>query len=486
MRRSDSIFRNTAFNTVARVVDFLAGLAGFALLTRFLGVTDFGRLTFVMAYVSVFGLVVNLGLDHIIIREISKEVKRTAQIIGAAFRLKIWLLLFSAPLLIGGLFLFRFDKTINICIILFFLTLLVLRELFTVIAQAVFLACEKLEYRAITTFIFQVLRIGCILTVLLLKGGLIPLFAVTIIADLVQAYWTADIVRRRFAHPDFKVPNREVIYLFKQSIPIGIAFGFVQAFLQLEALILKGLRGDYENGLYASAYLIIATLIFVVVPIIWVLLPHLTRTFQNSLRDLKREGEFYLKCISAVMIPTSLIIGFYSTWIIVTVCGNEFRPAGDALAIVAGTFALRGLAYIFDLTFLAAGKQSLMALCAGIAFISKLVLELLLVPQYGYIGAAWGNLAAEIIAFITGYILVSRMVVNYNLYRILFKPLIGMCITFMILWFFPRLPLLGIPLGFIVCLLLILILGTFDKEESENIKSLLVRKLKRESVIAKG
>jgi hypothetical protein len=56
----------------------------------------------------------------------------------------------------------------------------------------------------------------------------------------------------------------------------------------------------------------------------------------------------------------------------------------------------------------------------------------------------------------------------------------------MILWFFPRLPLLGIPLGFIVCLLLILILGTFDKEESENIKSLLVRKLKRESVIAKG
>ncbi|MBC8205279.1 MAG: oligosaccharide flippase family protein, partial [FCB group bacterium] len=160
MNRSDSIFRNTAFIFIAKIIDLAAALAGFILVARYLGVDGLGRYSFVMAFVSVFGLVVNLGIDHIIIRESASSRQRLPVIIGAAIKLKVYLLMIMAPLLMGGLALFGLDAELKAGILLFAAALIVFREMFTIPAQAVFLGCERLEYRTITTFAFPLLRTG--------------------------------------------------------------------------------------------------------------------------------------------------------------------------------------------------------------------------------------------------------------------------------------------------------------------------------------
>ena len=482
MRRSDSIFRNSAFIFIAKIIDLMAAIAGFVLVARILGVAGLGRYSFVIAYVSVFGLVVNLGIDHIIIREIARDRDRLPSIIGAAIRLKILLLVLSAPLLIGGLFLFRLDGELKLSILLLFIAMCGLRELFTVISQAVFLGCERLEHRTSTTFVFQLMRTAGIAGVLLAGYGLAPLFASIIIADIVQAYWTASIVKRRFAKPFLAVSRGEVWYFFKQTLPIGVAYGFYIAFLQLDILLLTVMKGDEEAGLFSSAYKVVSTLILVVVPMIWVLLPHLTKTFQRSIEALKREGELYLKFIAGLMFPAAALIGVYSTWIVVTAFGAEFAAAGLALAIVAPTLALRGISYLFDLSLTAARKQIYMTIGAGTAFFAKLILELILIPKYGFIGASWGTLGAEIIAFAVVYALVRRQVVKYSLWRALWKPAAAVCVTLVFLWWLKDSPLAGIPAGLAIFIGLTLAFGTFDREEREKITSLIVRKAKRFTV----
>ena len=475
MNRADSIFRNTAFIFIAKIIDLIAALTGFILVARYLGVDGLGRYSFVMAFVLIFGLVVNLGIDHIIIREAAGDKKRLPFIIGAAVKLKFYLLLLMVPLFTGGLLLFGLDSELRMGIIIFALALILFRELFTVPSQAVFLGCERLEYRTITTFVFQLLRTGGIAAVLLTGRGLVPVFTAILIADIVQAGWTVYIVNRFFAKPDFSVPPSEVKYLFRQALPIGLAYGFTTAFLQLDILLLKGMRGDYENGIFTSAYRVISTLILVVVPMIWVLLPHLTRTFNEAFDRLKSEGQLYLKFIAVAMLPAAIIIGIYSTWLITLAFGAEYSPAGRVLTIVAPVLALRTFSYLFDLTLTAAKRQIIVAVGAGVAFTSKLIIELFLIPGMGYMGAAWANLAADIISFTTVFLLVRHYVVKYNLWASLARPIAAGAVTLVILWFLRGEPLWGIPLGLALFFGLILAFGTFDRHEREIIISLISR-----------
>lgn len=481
MRRSDSIFRNTFFIFIAKAIDLASAVIVSVLVARLLGVSGSGNYYFVIAYVSVFGLVVNLGIDHIIIRETARQPERLAKIIGAAIKLKSYLLIIVAPLIIGGLFIFSLNDELKYSIILLFAAQIVIRELFTIISQAVFLGMEKLEYRTITTLAFQVLRTSGIAVVLLMGYGLIPLFASMIIADIVQGVWTMIIVNNKFSRPELSVDNSEVWYFFKQALPIGMAFGFTTAFLQLDVLLLKGMRGDFENGLFANAYRVISQPILLIVPMIWVLLPHLTRTFHQSYDSLKREGEFFLKIIAAVMIPASIVLGVYATPLMVFVFGKEFEPAGIALSIVSFTLTLRGVSYLFDLTLTAAEKQLLVGIGAGIAFITKLILELILIPKIGYIGAAWGTLGADAVAAIAVYLMVRKWAVKYNLFKALGIPLLSGAGTVIILLMFIKNPVIGIPAGFLMFWAMTVMFGTFTGAERESIKSLLLRKINRQT-----
>ena len=476
MRRSDSIFRNSWFFLAARLVDLISGIGGFILVAHFLGVAGLGDYQFVISFVMVLGFVVNLGIDHIIIRQLARDRDSLPRIAGNAVKLKFRLLILAAPLMAGGLFLFNTRYDVSVSIIFLFIAHLFLREVFTIITHAVFLACEKMEYRAYTTLVFQILRLAGIVTALVTGQGLKTIFATIIIADIIQAVQTMGILRKHFGKLDFSGPKSEMFYLFKESLPMGIAYGFTTAFFQLDILLLKSFHGSEEVGIYSSAYRFVSQFVIVIIPLIWVLLPHLTRTCRDSRAALKREGEFYLKVIAWIMFAAGLTMSVYSGWLI-KIFPSDFLAASVVLTIVAPALIFRGMGYLFDLSFIAAEKQKMVALTAGIGFTVKLILELILIPKFGYRGAAWGNFSAEIIVFTCSYLLIRQYVVDYSLLRTAAKPLLAAVLTSALLVFgLKPYPLIGIPLGFMVFTALVLLFGTFDKAERESIYSLVKRK----------
>jgi len=479
MNRSESIFRNSLFFFIARVIDLTAAIGGFILIGRYLETAGLGRYRFVISFVSILGLLVNLGIDHIIIRELAKNPGKTARFTGAAVILKFRLLLATIPFLLAGIFLFRLDQDLTLSVLFLFIAHLFLREFFTVIPQAVFLAGEKLEYRMVTTIAFQTIRFGGILAALLLGYGLKTIFAFNILADIAQAGAAMYILNRKFTPPEYKNVEAEMKYLFREALPWGIAFGFTTAFLNIDAVILKNLCGDEETGIFAAAYQFVSMLILLVVPMIWVLLPHLSKTYKEARENYLREGSFYLKGIAVIMIPACLVLSFYAEWILRITMGDKFLPAALAMIIVAPTLLLRGLSYFFDMTFTASEKQRLVAIVAGTAFIVKLILELLLVPHYQHLGAAYGTLIAEMTAFIVSYILVVRYSVKFRLSTIIGKPLMAGIITALVLWLIDFPPLIGVIAGPALFFTLTVFLRTFDKAETEIILALIKLKLLR-------
>jgi len=70
-----------------------------------------------------------------------------------------------------------------------FLGTLVFREVTTVVGYAVFLAYERMEFRVLATFLFQILKFAATLPVVLLGWGLAPIFGAALIAEAARVCW---------------------------------------------------------------------------------------------------------------------------------------------------------------------------------------------------------------------------------------------------------------------------------------------------------
>ena len=84
-----SAARNTGWLVGDRVVRAGANMLLIAWLARYLGTAEFGRLNYVLAFVSIFSGVATLGLDVIAIRNLVDRPAEAARILGTTMAMKL-------------------------------------------------------------------------------------------------------------------------------------------------------------------------------------------------------------------------------------------------------------------------------------------------------------------------------------------------------------------------------------------------------------
>ncbi|RJP72897.1 MAG: hypothetical protein C4524_15575, partial [Candidatus Zixiibacteriota bacterium] len=234
--RLNSILHNTLFSFIARGIDVAVTFALAVILARYLGAEGMGHYTYVIAFVAVFVPLIDLGLDHILIREIARRREVAGEYIGAALILKLLILLAALPLGMAVTQTMGVGRAESLAIFLCFLGTLFFREVPTVVAYAVFLAYERMEFRAVVTLIYQVLKFGATLTVILMGGGLIPIFGAALIAEAGQGLAALVLVLKKFERPKLKFDWKLWGHYVKESLPLGIAFAFNSYYFQVDIL----------------------------------------------------------------------------------------------------------------------------------------------------------------------------------------------------------------------------------------------------------
>ena len=66
---------NTAVQVAGKGVTLAIGLASIAIVTRYLGPDDYGRYTLALTYIQLFGVLADVGLFTIVVREISRRMR---------------------------------------------------------------------------------------------------------------------------------------------------------------------------------------------------------------------------------------------------------------------------------------------------------------------------------------------------------------------------------------------------------------------------
>lgn len=93
------ITRNATFKVLGEAGSRLAGMLFYIFFARWLGAQDFGRYSFAFSYAALFAIVVDLGTNTIITRELARDPSRTSHFVPRLNALKTFSSLLTLALI---------------------------------------------------------------------------------------------------------------------------------------------------------------------------------------------------------------------------------------------------------------------------------------------------------------------------------------------------------------------------------------------------
>ena len=81
--------KNTGYLFLEKIVRMLVVIFVWASMARYLGAEKFGIFSFSLSFIYLFGIAADLGLEHIVIRDLVKGIYKRSQVVGTAFILKL-------------------------------------------------------------------------------------------------------------------------------------------------------------------------------------------------------------------------------------------------------------------------------------------------------------------------------------------------------------------------------------------------------------
>ena len=166
----------------------------------------------------------------------------------------------------------------------------------------------------------------------------------------------------------------------------------------LGILILGYFVGKDAVAFYKIASSIASVVNRIVDPIYEAIYPELVKlASSNAIEDFKNMIKSTTKSLVLIIIPIGVIIIIFAEPIISLVFGKDYVPATNALRILAAAVLIVRCTFWINPALLSMGRPGLRTIMGVISTFIYLVLMFLLVPGYSYMGAAFAFLGYSIV-----------------------------------------------------------------------------------------
>jgi O-antigen/teichoic acid export membrane protein len=266
---------------------------------------------------------------------------------------------------------------------------------------------------------------------------------------------------------------------FWMGLPFAVTFVLTTLYWKLDVPILKFFRTSAEVGWYSLAYKPFEALLFVPITMLGVVLPVLAVYQRTSPDRLRGAVAMFFKAL--LMLGWPLSVGVVVLAYPLAGLWSGFYPQSvPALRILAlaYAFAFVNNAFIGALTVL--DRQATYARAAGASLIVNLILNLILIPPFGYIAASWTTVATEVVLVGAGWWLTERHLGRLHLAAASWRPILAGMVMGAVLYPFRNVNgdavLLVVLLGIAVDAAAVLLLRAMTREEMQFMRSALLRR----------
>jgi len=427
---------------------FLGGLLRALLVifsARLLGAEEYGSFSLAMNFVLIFSFLPELGLTSILTKELSQaeKLEDKQKIFNSILLLSLILSLVSYLLIIilGNFFLK--DQTAKI--ILPILSLMLIFDIFREFSYAVYRSQLRGELHSFFHLLTNLLLFtGGLLSLIFFKSSISLAFAYLITIAL--GFILGNIlILNYFKKFKFNLDYHSWLKYFNASWPIAIANALYLLLLFTDSIILGWYFPSYLVGIYNSSIKVNEFLIIFPTGISLAFLPIFSKNLFNQ-NKLKEVLELGIRLIYLLIIP--IIIGSFllSEKLILFLFGNEYLSSVYAFKILIPSLIATSLFMLFSQLLIALNKRRELLIYEFLIYFLNLIGNLLLIPYFDFIGAAYMTSVSNFLSLLVGFLIVNKYL-NFNIFSGIKNSLIASLIMSITI-------LLSINLNFIINIIL--------------------------------
>ena len=419
-----SAFKHLRNYASAGLLSALAGILSFPILTRTLSVEDYGLLGLVTASITVAVALGKLGLQHAIIRFFAKAANARSELTQSELYSTAFLSMLALAMglslfwLVAGVWILPHVMSGEHATHLFVLGTGVV--FFRLIGSAVinFLrARQSSGVVSVSQVLHKYLHLALILTALAL--GQLSAAAVIVFLFIAEAVMMIYVSHALWPHLQFSVGDFSWP-LLRTLIGFGLplmAYESLSLVLRLsDRYIIEALLGVNALGQYSASYNLSSYLELIIISgMIQAIRPMYTALWENesaeaTARFLERGFHLYV----VVGVPVILGFSLLAPDLLVLLSGEKYAPGTAVIPYVAFSFYLEGA-----VLFLGAGLHinrdtTVFLRWAAIAAVLNIGLNLVFVPVFGLIGAAFMTIVSYLV-FMLGVTRVSFRTLSFAL-----------------------------------------------------------------------
>jgi O-antigen/teichoic acid export membrane protein len=383
----------------------LISLGTFAVITRHLGPGGFGDYTAVMVFLFLPTVIADVGLSAIVLRDVAAAPERMREIINASISLRIVISLVAVGLAAALAFVVPLDHRARIGVLVgspgAFLTLMNVSLLPVLQVQL------RMHRSVIAVLAGRIATLLLTLGVLAIGFGFNAIVAANVIGLGVILLINAVTVHRTISLR----PAVDLVYwrrFLRVSLVLGVGLAISQVYFRIDAVLLAVLRPSREVGLYGAAYKFIELTEVFLGAIIVSLVPTLTSLAAHRDPRFGAVSRRAFEMLAAITAPVTLVLLLAPRQLLSLTAGSKYEPAAHALQILAVYPILAGATGLFWRMLIAAHHERLLLGSAVSILVVNVVLNLILIPPYGYKAAAATSIASEAVLLASSFWFVRR------------------------------------------------------------------------------
>lgn len=369
------------------------------LLPRYLGPEAFGPLNFADAFATTFFVVLGLGLDTYIRKEVPVRPEHASDFFGTmlALRLAGTGVVFAAMAVVLHL-MHRPPEVIRLVFVFGAAQLFVTTN---ASLAALLHARGTVDGLSITNVLAKLVWGAGIVVTLLTGASLvgIPLALVVAEGGRCAVLWV--LVRRNLAmRLRFELKTAAVVLL--AALPFYLNGVAHTVYNKLDVSFLATMANDREVGWYGAASTL-AGLTMMIAPMMgWVVMPLFARARARSQEEYTQVLRRSLELILAVAIPTTLAMGLGAVLWIELIFGSAFVPAALALRILAPQFLLTYVAMVCATRLVIDDRAWTVTVISLAGLVLNPLLNWLLIrPAMGFFAVAGGGAGCAVAQVLT-------------------------------------------------------------------------------------
>lgn len=386
------VFKNAAWIIACRVIQSVINLIVGLITARYLGPSNYGVISYVSSVVAFVLPIMQLGLNHTLVKEFVKSPDKEGEILGTSL---VFNIISSVACMIGSVSFVMIanageKETIIVCA-LYSLTLL-------------FQATEMIQYwfqsKLLSKFT-SIASLSAYVVVALYKVYLlvsqksIVWFAFSNVLDFFLISVILMIMYKKLASQRLSLNWKTGLKLLSSSKHYILPSLMVTIFQNTDRIMLKFMKNEAETGLYTVAIACIGFCSFVFTAVIDSARPIILEEKERNTASYEKKMIQLYSIITCMSFAQSIFMTLLAKPIVLFLYGEQYVDAAGILAVAVWyiTFAYYGS--VRNIWILAEGKQKYLFGINIVGALANIVLNYFFIPVLGAVGAALASLITQ-------------------------------------------------------------------------------------------